>query len=648
MKKRKAGFMSVVFIALICLSTGCGRDTKRAENIEDFYQQVNGDWIDSVVLEEGNFYYNTTKEQEEKVCKELNKYLQELTVKAEQGKTLTEEEEKEVLLYQQAEDWEWRNEISKKPLEHWLKKIEAVESKEDLVQLLKEDKFAYFNTLFSFYVKKDGSTGKYETYVVPSGISGQEGMFTEDQFVSYQKFLEKEVSLAGYSKEAAEDITKNALKIEKVLQVLVSSGAEDYSKYANKGMTSVLDNLPLEEIAKEQGYLENRMVLVCSGSHLKFLQELFTSENIPIIKDYLITSTIVRSAPYLDEAMAQQYEAARNAIVGGEGENYKEYAGCKLVSGLMEDSLAAYYMQESVGSDMEKEIREMSEEIRTVFRKNITKAQWLEESTRKYALKKLDAMQVFVGLPKQCHDYQKVTVTSKEDGGNLLDNVLEFYRSEKEFQRQFLLEENQDSYYFHPLEVNAEYAVSHNAFAIPAALIGFAQCDKDSTYEEKLASMGFTIAHEISHGFDGIGSQYTAEGIYQNWWKQEDISAYRERINQVKHYFDGMQVETYTLSGEMVMNEAYADLSAMSVCMSLLSEKKDSDYRDFFEAYAKSYRCVMTPQWMEYLIVNDSHLPDKVRVNQVVNQMDEFYDTYRIDPDSPMYVSPEQRIHVWE
>lgn len=645
MKKK---LLPLLLTFVICLETGCSVKMQEKEVINDFYEQVNAEWISETKLTNGNFYYDATKEQEDRIRQDLDEYLQELVRKAEQGQELTEEEQKAVLLYQQTEDWETRNEISTRPMKKWLQKVEAIGSIEDLTELLKEEEFSYYNTLFSFRVKKDGSTGTYETYVVPCSISGQEGMFTDTQFLNYQKFLQKEVCMAGYSGKAAETMAEHSIEIERSLLKLTSSNAMDYGKYANKGMTSILNSIPLEEIAREQGYLENRTVLICSSSHLKFLQELFTQENIPRIKDYLLTSVIVQSAPYLNQDMAQQYEEARNAIAGGEGENYREYAGCKMVSEVMEDFLAEYYMKEYVGADMEKDIKEMSEEIRTVFRQNIIKAEWMSDSTRKYAIKKLDAMEVLVGLPQKLHDYQKVAVTSVEQGGSLLDYVLEFYKNEKSFQREFLKESNQNSSYFHPLEVNAMYSVENNAFAIHAALIGFAQCDKDSSYEEKLASMGFVIAHEISHAFDGMGSQYTAEGIYQNWWKPEDMTAYRERINKVKHYFDGMQVEKYKLVGENVRNEAYADLSAMSICMSLLSEKADSNYKEFFESYAKSYRSVMTSAWLEYLVTNDSHLPNKIRVNQIVNQMDEFYETYRIDETSQMYIAPEERIHVWE
>lgn len=647
MKKKKLA-LAAFTVAIMCLTAGCGAKTEENGEMNDFYGKVNSEWLSETKLTHGNFYYDTTKEQQDKVRQELDAHLQEMATKAEKGQKLTAEEQKAVLLYQQAEDWKKRNELSTEPVKEWLQRIEQAENREDVVEILKDEKFAYYNTLFSFRVNKDGSTGNYETYVIPESISGQTGMFTDAQFSQYQKLLKKEISMAGYAGKDAKIMAEHTIAVERNLLELTASNRRDYGKYANKGMTSVLNNLPLEEIAREQGYLENRTILICSASHLKFLQELFTEENIPVIKDYLLTSAIVKSAPYLDEDMAQQYEKARNAIAGGKGGDCKEYAGYQVVSGLMEDFLAEYYMQEYVGADMEQEIKEMSEEIRTTFRKNIAKAQWMSDSTREYAIKKLDAMELFVGLPEKLHDYQKVTVTSTEDGGNLLENMLEFYVSEKNFEKEFLQDQNEGSCYFHPLEVNAAYYPEYNAFAIHAAIIGFAQCGEDSSYEAKLASMGMVIAHEISHGFDGIGSEYTAEGVYQNWWKPEDKTAYRERLNKVKHYFDGMQVEKYTLVGENVMNEAYADLSAMSVCMSLLSEKSSSNYQEFFETYAKTYRSVVKSAWLEYLVNNDTHLPSKIRVNHIVNQMDEFYETYQVEETSPMYVAPEERLQVWE
>lgn len=647
MKKKKFA-LAVLTAAVMCLGIGCGTKTGETGVVNDFYEQVNFQWLIETKLTGGNFYYDTTKEQQDKVQQELDTYLQELVTKAEEGQKLTGEEYKAVLLYQQAEDWEKRNKLSTEPIQEWLQRIEQAESKEDFIAILKDKKFAYYNTLFTFAVRKDGSTGNYETYVMPESISGQMGMFTDAQFTQYQKLLEKEISMAGYTRSDAEIMAEHTIAVEKGLLELSSSNRMDYGKYANKGMTSVLNNLPLEEIAREQGYLENRIVLICSASHLKFLQELFTEENIPVIKDYLLTSVIVKSAPYLDEDMAQQYEEARNAIVGVDGGDCKKYAGYQVVSQFMEDFLAEYYMQEYVGADMAQEITEMSEEIRTAFGENIANAQWMSDDTREYAIKKLNAMELFVGLPEKLHDYQKVAVTSTEDGGNLLENMLEFYVSEKNFQKEFLQDQNEGSCYFHPLEVNAAYYPEYNAFAIHAAIIGFAQCSEDSSYEAKLASMGMVIAHEISHGFDGIGSEYTAKGVYQNWWKPEDKTAYRERLNKVKHYFDGMQVEKYTLVGENVMNEAYADLSAMSVCMSLLSQRSDSNYQEFFETYAKTYRSVMNPDWLEYLVNNDTHLPERIRVNHIVNQMDEFYETYQIDEQSAMYVPPEERLQVWE
>lgn len=35
------------------------------------------------------------------------------------------------------------------------------------------------------------------------------------------------------------------------------------------------------------------------------------------------------------------------------------------------------------------------------------------------------------------------------------------------------------------------------------------------------ASLGFTVGHELTHGFDNIGYQYDADGNLKNWWTNE-------------------------------------------------------------------------------------------------------------------------------
>lgn len=85
MRKKKLA-LAVFTVAIMCLTAGCGAKTEENGEMNDFYGKVNSEWLSETKLTNGNFYYGTTKEQQDKVQQELDAHLQELTAKAEKGK----------------------------------------------------------------------------------------------------------------------------------------------------------------------------------------------------------------------------------------------------------------------------------------------------------------------------------------------------------------------------------------------------------------------------------------------------------------------------------------------------------------------------------------------------------------------------------
>lgn len=52
-------------------------------------------------------------------------------------------------------------------------------------------------------------------------------------------------------------------------------------------------------------------------------------------------------------------------------------------------------------------------------------------------------------------------------------------------------------------------------------------------------------------------------------------------------------------------------------------------------------------QMREYLSASDTHAPDKLRCNRVLQTVDDFYETYGIRPGDGMWTDPESRVSVW-
>lgn len=75
------------------------------------------------------------------------------------------------------------------------------------------------------------------------------------------------------------------------------------------------------------------------------------------------------------------------------------------------------------------------------------------------------------------------------------------------------------------------------------------------------ASLGFLIGHEISHGFDNIGSQFDEEGNFKNWWSNETLEKFQSNIDCFVAQYDNFTdpVTGMNLNGSTTLTENIAD-----------------------------------------------------------------------------------------
>lgn len=75
------------------------------------------------------------------------------------------------------------------------------------------------------------------------------------------------------------------------------------------------------------------------------------------------------------------------------------------------------------------------------------------------------------------------------------------------------------------------------------------------------ASLGFTVGHELTHGFDNIGYQYDADGNLKNWWTNETRKKFEAKfqcfIEQYGNFTD--RVSGLKSNGSKTLMENLAD-----------------------------------------------------------------------------------------
>lgn len=104
---------------------------------------------------------------------------------------------------------------------------------------------------------------------------------------------------------------------------------------------------------------------------------------------------------------------------------------------------------------------------------------------------------------------------------------------------------------------------------------------------------------------------------------------------------------SHAVKGDIQKGEMIADLGGLKAGLMMAEDREDFDYDLFFRAVARSMAQISTKNVVDYWMTNDPHPIDSICVNIMLQNCDKFQETYGIEPDDGMYLSPEERVNVW-
>lgn len=172
----------------------------------------------------------------------------------------------------------------------------------------------------------------------------------------------------------------------------------------------------------------------------------------------------------------------------------------------------------------------------------------------------------------------------------------------------------------------------------------------DMTDEEMYAGIGTVIFHEISHGFDPRGVLFDADGnLHDPLWTEEEQAEYNRRAEKLVDYMNNIVVcEGKNANGALNEGETIADISGVECCLLAAQDIEGFDYEKFFTTYGALWREVGKPDKELEWVDDDVHAPAYLRVNVIVQQFDEFNETFGVKEGDTMYLAPEDRILIWD
>lgn len=628
---------------------------------DDFYATVNKTALDNSVISPGSIGYSAFTQVGEKVDAEVAGIIRDLVKTG--GKTAGEK--KLVALYQNILNIDARNQAGITPIQPYLTAIDQAQSIEELMTAsdkLYQDTGVSLLMGFSLAIDNKDST-KYLLYFgALSPLLGQAGYegAADAQKSAYLTYVRTLMTLVGQSEAAAATQADALWDADAKLAAASYNNQElgdvdkTYNLYTMAQLKALFPKVDLDQMFQRTGLTQTDKILVMDPGCLQACADLFDEAKTPDSLELLKAYARLNLANHLGGLLNQEFTDASNAFnlayFGQDLSASLEDTAASYVQTMMSGYLGQAYAQRYFSAEAKQNVEKMVRDMLSVYRSRIQKLDWMSETTKAKALRKLDTMKLNLGYPDTWEDeYEGVEILPADQGGSFYSNVISMQlagiKALPELQKEGV---DKTAWPMSVCAVNACYSPTDNSITFPAAILQAPFYDVKASYEENLGSIGYVIAHEITHAFDNNGAKYDENGNAADWWTASDYAAFQKRCERVVSLYDGKEsAPGIPCDGTLTLSENIADLGAAACVTEIESHQAKPDYAALYRSMAEIWASSYGREMRAYLAQVDLHAPDKLRGSLVLQNFSQFYDAFGITEQDGMWLAPEDRVTIW-
>lgn len=509
----------------------------------------------------------------------------------------------------------------------------------------------YDYSLYNEWIKDDNKTLKYKRYVKNEYIKFVNLIFI-NCFGENSGYLAEDVW--SCEKEILHAINRREIKTDTGSYNIVNRKDSfgdygfDWSVFAKK---LGYNNVPEKFICTSTNYLKNIMTV------------LSTDWQKPRWHTYYLYNYL-RQAIRFNNAGKLIYHDFHGKIISGSKIPYpREIYPIFGLSMCFNTYISNEYISKHENTTITNYVKDMSEDLLAVFKRIIKRNKWLSPSTQKKASLKLEKLKLLVGSPMSLREDPILDYDNKDAFQNLIK--ISSWRTDKyifldgkasEMDIPVIDWEDFNIVGKQSYVVNAYYTANENAIYVPLAYLQEPFIDlKERGIEYNLANLGFTLAHEMSHCLDDLGSQYDENGNLHDWWTPHDKKIFKAKIeNVIKQYetfagYDGIQMDASLSVGENL-----ADISGIAICEEFLRDFQDKNetivqirslsFQSFFVYMAAQGRQKVDASAVKAQLKTNPHPLEKYRTNCPLARLKLFKSIYNIKKGDKMYWSSDDTI----
>ena len=385
------------------------------------------------------------------------------------------------------------------------------------------------------------------------------------------------------------------------------------------------------------------------------LSALVASEPLQNWKDWLAFHTLNQQANVLPTPIRNASFAFNGTVLQGVTKmRPRDISALNSTSNNLQDAVGQAYVDKYFPASAKAEIQAMVDNIKAAFARRVQSLDWMADSTKQEALKKVREIVVGVGYPDSWRDYSGLTISPTDAYANQKNAALFEYKHQiakigKPMDRK--------EWWMPPQLVNAVNLPVQNALNFPAAILVKPFFDPSADAAFNYGAIGSVIGHEISHSFDNGGALFDASGALRNWWTPADFKRFEAAGNALAAQFDQYEpLPGLHVKGKLTLSENIADVAGLGASYeaykaSLKGKPAPTlqgftgDQR-FFLAYAQAWAAMYRDPILKQIVLTNGHAPDQFRALTVRN-IDAWYPAFNVKPGQKLYLPPDKRVKVW-
>lgn len=551
------------------------------------------------------------------------------------------------------------------PLQPALDEIDALDGPGTLAAHLLGQTVLGRNPLFELAALPDQQDpSRHMAYLSQAGLGLPDAAWYSNpamtaRVAAYTAHVATMLGLSGLVPHAAAVAAERVVALETALAEVsepFARLAEDVSLYYNPldlaTAMRVTPRLDWSALFSAYGMAPPARISLGMPAYFEQLDDLLASVPLQDWKHYLRFHAVDRAAPCLAQRFAEGHARFHDGVLMGRRSQVPRWARVlDIIEHHAGQAMGEPYIQATFPVHANERIHDVAVQLRSALLQRLQRVPWMSPATRAAATEKARRIQIDTGAPARWPDWSGAGTQGK---GFLEDvQAVTAFTHRRNIARIGQPVDGRE-WKMSPQTVDAYQDSFQNRIVLPAALLQPPFFDPDADAALNYGGIGVVLGHEMSHGFDSIGSVVTPDGTTRDWWSATDRARFDALADRLATQLSGYRVNGRDIDGQLTLDENLADLGGLAIAFQALQQATagepdpmiDGMSREqrFFANFAFCWRRAATAERTTLDMEIDNHAPSQVRADLGPSNLPAFAEAFNCAPGEPMARNASDRV----